>query len=240
MFKNLPPVEPKSPHAWTFNFSPSSTITPSKRKPIKSFFGAAAPVPIRMSTSLNDTTTVNAHFNLLGGAVKKDSDHETKTAPLFTYPVQQHALEEEKKGQGESFTQYGLLAGAVKHDGESEGFDTEDFGSESDPRIFQNVTAPSSTFICGSQGSGKSHTLSCMLENCLVSSAASILPRPLTGLVFHYDSFISDTGGSPCEAAYLSSNPGVKVRVLCPPTNVAQIRVGAPLSFRPNPFLVLR
>jgi len=51
------------------------------------------------------------------------------------------------------------------------------------------------------------------------------LPRPLTGIVFHYDTFISDTGGSPCEAAWLSSNPNVKVRVLCPPTNTRTMKV---------------
>jgi len=97
--------------------------------------------------------------------------------------------------------------------------------AEHDPRIYQNITAPSSVFICGSQGSGKSHTLSCMLENCLLPSEANSLPRPLTGIVFHYDYFTSDAGGSPCEAAYLSSHPAVKVRVLCPPTNIVQIRV---------------
>jgi hypothetical protein len=95
-----------------------------------------------------------------------------------------------------------------------------------DPRVFFNVASPSSTFICGSQGSGKSHTLSCMLENCLIKSEANELPRPLTGLVFHYDTFISDFGGSPCEAAYLSSNSSIKVRVLCSPTNFQTVQVG--------------
>ena len=94
-----------------------------------------------------------------------------------------------------------------------------------DPRLFYNVAAPSSAFICGSQGSGKSHTLSCLLENCLVASDTNVLPRPLSGIAFHYDSFTSDSAGSPCEAAYLSSHSGVKVRVLCAPTNTAHIKV---------------
>ena len=38
------------------------------------------------------------------------------------------------------------------------------------------------------------------------------------------DTFISDYAGSPCEAAFLSSNPNVKVRVLCAPTNVKTIK----------------
>lgn len=94
-----------------------------------------------------------------------------------------------------------------------------------DRRLFFNVTTPSSIFICGSQGSGKSHTLSCLLENCLVDSDATMLPRPLSALLFHYDSFISDDGGSPCEAAFLASLSGVQVRIICAPTNIRTIQV---------------
>ncbi|KAE8312120.1 hypothetical protein BDV41DRAFT_539835 [Aspergillus transmontanensis] len=53
-----------------------------------------------------------------------------------------------------------------------------------DPRLYLNVSHPFSTFICGSQGSGKSHTLSCILENCLIPSRAGRVPSPLTGLSF--------------------------------------------------------
>ena len=115
-----------------------------------------------------------------------------------------------------AFSQYGLLAGDLAILGHD---------STADPRIFYNVATPSSVFICGSQGSGKSHTLSCLVENCLIPSVASELPRPLTGLVFHYDSFASDAVGSPCEVAFLSSSAAVKVRVFCSPTNIRTIRV---------------
>jgi hypothetical protein len=94
-----------------------------------------------------------------------------------------------------------------------------------DKRLFFNITTPSSIFICGSQGSGKSHTLSCLLENCLADSDATVLPRPLSALLFHYDTFISDDGGSPCEAAFLASLPGIRVRVICAPTNLSTIQV---------------
>ncbi|RDW67341.1 uncharacterized protein DSM5745_09207 [Aspergillus mulundensis] len=96
--------------------------------------------------------------------------------------------------------------------------------ADTDPRLLFNISAPSSTFICGSQGSGKSHTLSCMLESCLIPSKLGRLTSPLTGVVFHYDTFISDACGSPCEAAYLASNGSVKVKVLCAPTNAAAIK----------------
>ncbi|EED11758.1 conserved hypothetical protein [Talaromyces stipitatus ATCC 10500] len=120
--------------------------------------------------------------------------------------------------------QYGLLAGIsqllkVVHPEQT----AQDLSNNHDPRVFFNATTPSSTFICGSQGSGKSHTLSCLLENCLIPSKLGNLRSPLTGVVFHYDTFISDNMGSPCEAAFLSSNPAVEVRVLCSPTNIRGI-----------------
>jgi hypothetical protein len=134
---------------------------------------------------------------------------EIKTAPIFTETARIRAERQASSAGGfdHPFSQYGLLAG-----------DASD--RKSDELFYNNVAAPSSTFICGSQGSGKSHTLSCLLENSLFQSAANELPRPLTGIVFHYDTFISDSQGSPCEAAYLSTNAAVRVRVLCAPTNM--------------------
>ena len=85
-----------------------------------------------------------------------------------------------------------------------------------DPRIFFNVAAH--------QGHLSRVTLSCLLENCLSCSEAGPLPKPWTGTVFHYNTIISDDGGSPCEAAFLSSNPQIQVRVLCSPTNLRTIK----------------
>ncbi|KUJ12771.1 uncharacterized protein LY89DRAFT_592320, partial [Mollisia scopiformis] len=123
------------------------------------------------------------------------------------------------------FSQYGFIAG-MSDSLDRESTDAEDpvAGTQTDPRLFFNISAPSSAFICGSQGSGKSHTLSCLLENCLMKSHISKLDNPLAGLVFHYDSFTSDLKGAPCEAAYLSSNPNIKVRVFCSPTNLQTIK----------------
>lgn len=177
-------------------------------------------------TSASSTSPVSiedAHKSLLSDGVDvNDAADEILAAPIFSEPVRGYALSLAKSNNGAAFSQYGLLAGninGVSLNGNA------DWTLESDPRIFYNIAAPSSVFICGSQGSGKSHSLSCLLENCLVPSDANTLPRPLTGLVFHYDSFISENAGSPCEAAYLSSAKGVKVRVLCSPTNTGQIKV---------------
>ncbi|UNI20495.1 hypothetical protein JDV02_006575 [Purpureocillium takamizusanense] len=159
------------------------------------------------------------HLQLLEEDGSAQDANELKSVPIFTETTRGHA----KSLPSKPFSQYGLLGGDVaKMSGLM--YSNSIISSHHDPRIFQNISAPSSVFICGSQGSGKSHTLSCMLENCLLPSDANVLPRPLTGIVFHYDYFTSDAGGSPCEAAYLSSDPAVKVRVLCPPTNIVQIR----------------
>lgn len=142
---------------------------------------------------------------------------EIKVVPLLTEHVRKRAADLAGPASV-PFTQYGLLGGII-----SDGWGPE---APADPRIFYNIAAPSSVFICGSQGSGKSHTLSCLLENCLIQSCANVLPRPLTGMLFHYDTFMSDNGGEPCEAAYLASNRQVKVRILCAPTNIRTIQVG--------------
>ncbi|KAJ4154374.1 hypothetical protein NW765_015128 [Fusarium oxysporum] len=137
--------------------------------------------------------------------------HDVISTPIFTDQVGKYLKQHAPKKKA---PQYGLLACDISN------------GSalNESSRLFYNVAAPSSVFICGSQGSGKSHTLATLLENCLVRSVANALTRPLAGLVFHYDSFVSDSGGIPCEAACLSSNKKVSVRVLCPPTNTATIK----------------
>jgi hypothetical protein len=155
------------------------------------------------------------HMSLLHRVPREKDLEDVSVAPLFTMSVLKQVRKAAQGAHEQLFSQYGLLAG----------IHSNSIQQQQDPRIFYNVTSPSSLFICGSQGSGKSHTLSCLLENCLIPSDASILSRPLAGLVFHYDTFISDDGGSPCEAAFLASDPQVKVRVLCSPTNFRTIKV---------------
>jgi hypothetical protein len=97
--------------------------------------------------------------------------------------------------------QYGLL-----------GFDmgNRDSDGNAEP-ILLNTNEPSSVFLCGSQGSGKSYTLSCMLENHLLkNSAVGVQNETIPGFVFH-----CDTNGKAClaEAASLCTR-GIKVRVL--------------------------
>ncbi|KAH8812659.1 hypothetical protein F5884DRAFT_820471 [Xylogone sp. PMI_703] len=164
------------------------------------------------------------HLKLLKRHPEQHELHEATTAPLFTKPVSDHVEKFHIKTSMKLFPQYGLLGGFSDVLRDDVGGGPSLTLHDQDPRIFFNTASPSSTFICGSQGSGKSHTLSCILENCLLPSDANVLPRPLTGLVFHYDTFINDSRGMPCEAAYLASNPKIKVRILCSPSNVTTIQ----------------
>lgn len=175
------------------------------------------------------TRSLDSHLHLLPHVPAQRDLQELITTPIFTTSVSNHADLHEASDQSQgAFPQYGLLAGLTDIVD-----DTPNAGEvPQDPRVFFNVAAPSSIFICGSQGSGKSHTLSCLLENCLAPSSVGKLPKPLTGLVFHYDTFISDYGGSPCEAAFLCSNPEIRVRVLCAPTNLQTIKVWPSLMYR--------
>ncbi|KAL4796255.1 hypothetical protein BDV19DRAFT_84380 [Aspergillus venezuelensis] len=175
---------------------------------------------------------LNQQLGLLTSNVPKHPGNEAALAPIIAGSVLRnlqsgHSSADGTTSDAPSQLQYGLLAAST--DGlqwtrEKIG-DKEDIALDQDPRLFFNTTPPSSTFMCGSQGSGKSHTLSCMLEACLISSEQlgnlSIL---LAGVVFHYDTFTSDIKGQPCEAAYLAFNKEIGVRVLCAPTNVASIK----------------
>lgn len=142
-------------------------------------------------------------------------DEETITAPLFSLTVCE-ALDNKQQNSDEAlqtnqiYPQYGLLGLRSKYAGAS---------SEEKALIYTNVSAPWSAFICGSQGSGKSHTLSCLLENSLIqSSPVGKLSSPLAGLVVHYDNFTAFSSTQLCEAAYLYSSK-IPVRVLVSPTN---------------------
>ncbi|KAI9800748.1 MAG: hypothetical protein M1833_003164 [Piccolia ochrophora] len=157
---------------------------------------------------------------------------EMKNTPLFSAKVKLAAegndaaenvagTEQQVGSQRDNiFPEYGLLAVDVESvQGFLDAKQEESYEAAVDPRIFVNVNTPWSAFICGSQGSGKSHTLSCLLENCLIESKRlGQLPKPLTGLVFHYDKFNSFSAGQVCEAAYLCSS-GIPVKVLVSPSN---------------------
>ncbi|RPD66710.1 P-loop containing nucleoside triphosphate hydrolase protein [Lentinus tigrinus ALCF2SS1-6] len=76
--------------------------------------------------------------------------------------------------------------------------------------LFQN--SPFSTLVCGVQGSGKSHTVSVLLENLFIPDLPSIgsCQRPLSGLVLHYSE--GGSGARPCEAAWVACAKAKDIR----------------------------
>lgn len=156
---------------------------------------------------------------------------ESKNAPLFSVGVARSLT---TRIGANPFPQYGLLGRKKgtyntgkpqereETDNEAEAEGTPHVntnGGDENNRIFLNMNAPFSAFLCGSQGSGKSHTLSCMLEGALKDSRAGKLLKPMAGLVFHYDKSSRSAIHQPCEAAFLCST-GIPVRVLVPVSSV--------------------
>jgi hypothetical protein len=168
------------------------------------------------------TAKSQEHFSLVNrNADNADQNHafleeELMAAPLFSLSVCE-SLNAQRQGQPGNgiYPQYGLLGLRT---------DSPEATEEECNMVYTNTSAPWSTFICGSQGSGKSHTLSCLLENALIaSSPAGVLSSPLAGLVMHYDKFTAFSSTQLCEAAYLCSS-GIPVRILVSPTNIAAMK----------------
>lgn len=63
--------------------------------------------------------------------------------------------------------------------------------------------APFSAVVCGVQGSGKSHTVACLLESMFIPQFPSIgsLEKPLSGLVLHFGE--GGPSSQPCEASWI-------------------------------------
>jgi hypothetical protein len=140
---------------------------------------------------------------------------QLRTAPLVSLCVKQRS--ETKDNKLLMFPQYALLGCRISDSCSSEG---EGDSMEPEP-ILLNTNAPWSMFICGSQGSGKSYTLSAIIENCLYTSPKiGKLPKPLAGVVLHNNTRSSH---DICEAAHLVSL-GIKVNVLVSRSNYHALR----------------
>ncbi|KAL5436043.1 hypothetical protein PMIN05_006888 [Paraphaeosphaeria minitans] len=170
---------------------------------------------IRYQVVLKDHIHVSSS---LGSNLFEPAVEELRMAPLVWWEVQQHFEPQKKVERG-----YGVL-GHVPGDRKiSESPQSTENAIKHNP-ILLNTDTPWSAFLCGSQGSGKSHTLSCMLENCLLTkkillSHIGYNPHPLAGLVFHYDRC---QGSGVCEAAYLCTS--VPTTVLVSPSNYGRLK----------------
>jgi hypothetical protein len=139
----------------------------------------------------------------------EEAQVDISSAPLFSGAIVQDA-----RGL---LPQYGFLG---THSTEDDNPSTSD--------IFVNTKVPFSVFICGVQGSGKSHTTSCFMENGLISSQLlGPMGNPLSALVLSYGDYGSGAAFSVSEAAYLASRNSAlsghsavkEITVLTSPTN---------------------
>ncbi|KAF9483949.1 hypothetical protein BDN70DRAFT_873074 [Pholiota conissans] len=140
------------------------------------------------------------------GAENYIAKHDILTAPLMT---REAYLSITRDG---SPAQYGVL-GKVLASYSRGSKDLVD-----DQRLYLNTNAPFSALICGVQGSGKSHTVSTILENMLIPNFLPIgsSSKALSGLVLHYGD--GGVNSLPSEAAWLSTSlsshvTGVPVKV---------------------------
>jgi hypothetical protein len=169
-----------------------------------------------------------ATANGYGSSADEGLLHAIKITPIFSRRVRLALEHGEIIGQdlpaNSVFPQYGFLGLREASFGPDGGQDRSPPGEVGDQdMVYANINAPWSAFICGSQGGGKSHTLSCLLENALSKSDAGVLPNPLAGIMFHYDNFTSYESTQVCEAAYLCSQ-GIPVRILVSPVNLPNMR----------------
>ncbi len=181
---------------------------------------------------------LNCQLNLLNLSTTKEGGAETsigslKNAVLFSADLLR------SPGLEEDLPQYGLLGSS----------DPTPSTTIMDSRLFLNTNVPFSAFVCGVQGSGKSHTTACMIgkilritlhrtltnsliENCLIPSPVlGVLQKALSALVFNFAEYTSASSFRPCELAFLASpgsqhpnNSSVKVNVLVSPSNYLSLK----------------
>jgi hypothetical protein len=175
---------------------------------------ASSPDLIRYQPVLQDRQDVSIdETNAIDPTIE-----ELRMSPLVWWDVKEHIEPQQQVQRG-----YAVLGHVLEADNNPQDNASVPNGAIRTP-VLLNTDSPWSAFLCGSQGSGKSHALSCMLENCLLTEE-TILPRvrldphPLAGLVFHYDRC---HGSGVCEAAYICTS--VPTTVLVSPSNYGRLK----------------
>lgn len=148
-----------------------------------------------------------SNFNFFGAKNYREAPKQ----PWFSEKPQKIVQPAHPVKSNNTLSQYGLL-----------GFDLDNCDTAGNPEpILLNTNSPNSVFLCGSQGSGKSYTLSCMLENHLCyDPSVGVQRQTIPGFVFHWD---TNTSGSLAEVASLCSR-GIRVRLLVSWSNYQQMK----------------
>ena len=178
---------------------PSEQASSQLQTPRSATLGAGTLAPL-FKPSLERENNVGTSYAAYQNLAFQDA-YSNKSADELRVEDYQRDLRFPRAHRPPVLPQFGLL-----------GFDLEnrDADGNAEP-ILLNTNTPCSVFLCGSQGSGKSYTLSCLLENHLLKDpAVGVQTETIPGFVFHHD-----TNGATClaEAASLCSR-GIKVRVL--------------------------
>ncbi|CAE7185837.1 hypothetical protein P3342_008446 [Pyrenophora teres f. teres] len=198
-----------NPQAVSSSISTSHAQTPHD-------IGSTSSVPGPSASAQPEATSNPPDFNRFSLLLKKGRnggkaniiERDIRQGPLLSGEIVE-------KFSKSLVPQYGLLGSLTG----------EDVSSPSS-QIFSNPSTPFSAFICGVQGSGKSHTTACLLENSMICSEnIGRLHGSVSSLVFSYG---SSDGNNISEVAYLgASKPGFdnhhakKVTVLVSPSNKA-------------------
>ncbi|TFK76039.1 hypothetical protein BDN72DRAFT_831482 [Pluteus cervinus] len=173
----------------------SSYVLPHNR-PRSNYAPSISSVSIRRESDEDEFSLLGDVVPAQGGTV---ADHGIITAPILSREAYEVADFDQDS------TQYGVLGSIIAT------VSMEHTYIPQDPRLYVNTNAPFSAVVCGVQGSGKSHTVSVLLENMFVTDCPPIgsLKQPLAGLVLHFGE--GGPGTSPCEAAWLARavKPGI-------------------------------
>ncbi|KAK6517613.1 hypothetical protein TWF281_004262 [Arthrobotrys megalospora] len=151
---------------------------------------------IKISADMFNWPSVN------DAAVQTSTEPIISAAPLFTSDIIR--VDPSIDNAPENSLQFAIFAKLHSYRDNS-GADYQYEEELEDDMVFLNTNTPFTTFICGLQGSGKSHSLSVIMENCVIQNpGVGILNRPLAGVVFYFSPFTPLDAGKPCEVAYLA------------------------------------
>ncbi|KAJ6260795.1 hypothetical protein Dda_5025 [Drechslerella dactyloides] len=150
-------------------------------------------------------TTTNPLFlsdDDASGQSRNEIDKILSGAPLFTSDTLH--IDDSPEGPSDVVIQSGVFA-KVQQTGRPSTASGQQENEKINDILLLNTNTPWTTFICGLQGAGKSHSLSVILENCLIpNKSIGILARPLSALVLYFAPYTPIDAGKPCEVAYLA------------------------------------